>query len=438
MKRWISIFAIFAGLAALLASGTMRAQVPAPRPAPPIDSGPGDQGATLKQPWMDPPVKSGLPAGSSIQSMWNPVVNSGLPNRVDPSNPFAGKIALPPTNPTDMNRDLELTKEHGNWVIFLISYAGEKAPQMARKCVIEMRTNPKYKLNAFVFNYGAEEKRKEFDRVQRLKEKLKEEQKQALIKDGVQADIVMPVRVRAMRIDEQTGVLIAGGFKTFERAKEALNSIRNLPDPDPKKVDMDVITDFEERAEPGAGRTPRVNQRVTKQAYISPFVNAFVARNPCLPKETQNADQDKINMGQLAKLNDFEPLSLLKCNKHYTLVVKQFNTQVMVQDRPKQANGFMDNLFKKQESVDYAAKNAATLAELLRRGGCETYVLHTKFCSYVTAGGYDRLDDPRMAGMQTSLQQFFRTLTTGADSRLAQMITQLDLPVQFQTMAIPH
>jgi hypothetical protein len=427
MKRLLSILIVLTGLAVIVAQGTIRGQAPAPRPAPPIDSGPGDQGATLKQPWMDAPVKSGPPTGSGFQNLWNPVVNSGLPNRGDPSNPFAAKVALPPSNPTDGNRDIELTKEHGNWVIFLISYSGEKAPQMARKCVIEMRTNPKYKLNTFVFNYGAEEKRKEFERVQKAKEEQrlnKARLQQTLAEQGIYGEIAMPVRVQAVRIDEQTGVLIAGGFKTREAAAEAMKAIRKLPDPDPTKVDMDIVTVYEDRSAP-------------KPGYMSPFKKAFVARNPCLPKETQTVEEQKIDMELLRKLNAGEPYCLLNRKEHFTLVVKQFNTQSAVKT-PDQFNGFMNTLFKKEDSVDYAAKNAASLAEMLRRGGCETYVLHTKYSSFVTAGAYENLNDPLMAGMQTSLQQFFRNLTTGTDPRLAQVIQSLDLPTQYQPMLIPH
>src|SRR5947209_5457851 len=116
MKRYLSIVALSAAaLAALVVQNSTRGQSPAPRPSPPVEVGPGDQGATLKQPWADPPVKSG-PAATPVNSyekLWNPAVNSG-PNAKNALTK-APSVAAPPSNAVDINRDIEVSPERGEW-----------------------------------------------------------------------------------------------------------------------------------------------------------------------------------------------------------------------------------------------------------------------------------------------------------------------------------
>src|ERR1051325_2840162 len=145
---------------------------------------PGEGGATLKIPGMEPmgPASGAKPAmPDSIKNLWNPNVG-GFPTPTQ--RPVTGvKVAEPPSNPVEMNRDIEINAKAGPYVIFLMSYSGPKAPEMARKFVMVMRDH--YKWNAYVFNYGAEEKRKEYERVQ----KLREEHLAALEKAGLKADV---------------------------------------------------------------------------------------------------------------------------------------------------------------------------------------------------------------------------------------------------------
>jgi hypothetical protein len=49
------------------------------------------------------------------------------------------------------------------------------------------------------------------------------------------------------------------------------------------------------------------------------------------------------------------------------------------------------------------------MAEGFRKAGLpETYVLHTRFCSFVTIGGFDSLEDRRMLAMKELLETRFR------------------------------
>jgi hypothetical protein len=97
-----------------------------------------------------------------------------------------------------------------------------------------------------------------------------------------------------------------------------------------------------------------------------------------------------------------------------TLAIKQYNTQQIVVKNQKEQDDFFDR-FKKgltpktAEYADQAAINAHDLAEAFRNGGWkETYVLHAKYCSFVTIGGYDQVDDPRLKTMLTFLESQFQ------------------------------
>ena len=410
MKRslWILAFLTAAGI---VAAGIGRAQVPAPPPAP-GDLGPGAQGATLKQPWDLPtrptPAQPPAPSGG-YEKLWNPTAAPVNPYGSVLPNPST-RIALPPTNTVEVNKEFEITGAAGPWVVFVTSYSGEKAPQMANKLVTELRNT--YRLNAFVFNKGAVEKRKEYERVQLLKEKQRQELQADLLRNGTARDTeVMPIRIHTIRIEEQTAVLVAGGYKTRDEALEALKQFRKLQGWDPRKVDMEMIRVANETAEPSAGGTPKVRETVQAMRYISPFMHAFPARNPCVAPEAQSPEQHNAEMKFLRDYNEAEPLNLLKCRKAYTLCIKEFKTPMKVQDREKAPpKGVLDfGRFLVHEEVDYAAGNARTLAEGFRKAGLpEMYVLHTKFCSYVTVGSFDANEGPQMQALQKTLEAQFR------------------------------
>ena len=86
----------------------------------------------------------------------------------------------------------------------------------ARQMVIELRST--YKLHAYVHNHGAEERRKEYERVREIVKK-----QQDFIKET--GAIATPIRVRHMRIEEQCAVLV-GGYKTDDEAKRSLQQIQ--------------------------------------------------------------------------------------------------------------------------------------------------------------------------------------------------------------------
>ena len=88
--------------------------------------------------------------------------------------------------------------------------------------VTEMRGNSTYRLPAYVFYYGAEERRKENDRVKRLIA----EQMETYKKNNIVPDEGITVRHRTVEV--QYAVML-GGYPDAATAKYALERMRHLP-----------------------------------------------------------------------------------------------------------------------------------------------------------------------------------------------------------------
>jgi hypothetical protein len=295
------------------------------------------------------------------------------------------------------------------------SYTGPDAPQMARQMVLELRNH--YKLPAFVFNRGAEERRKEQERVRAVVEKQREFLKQ----NNLPLD--QPIRVRTMRIEEQCAVLL-GGYASDEAARKALDGIRKLTPPDPRRVKLNIGFFLKE--------DPKQPNKVQDSVggYLNPFKQAFVVRNPTIRSERPQ-EWDQLDIESLKRLNAGESFSLLKCKKPLTLAVKQFQTPTVVQ--PKSAKGgFLETLGlgkKSGERVDAAAHSAHNLAELLRKANLEAYVLHTKYASVVTVGGFDSLEDPNLKSTQNIIATRLKLDPVGADPALRQSLQLFPQPI---------
>jgi hypothetical protein len=280
----------------------------------------------------------------------------------------------------DPNQDILVQPDSGAWMIYVHWYTGPEAPQMARAMVMELRQA--YKLPAYVFNHGAEERRKEDERVRAIVEK----QRQFFEKNN----LPMPdrVRVHRMHIEEQCAILV-GGYSDREAARRTLEKIRKLPPPDPQKVKLATMF-YQENDD----KTNSVQRG--EMVYVNPFTKAFVVRNPSI-KVARPAEWEKQDMALLRKLNRSEPYSMLQCKKPFTLVIKQFNTPSVLQSQSASGK-FLENLgLGKNNGVDTAATNAHNLAQLLRKSfNLEAYVLHTRFNSIVSIGGFESADDPNL------------------------------------------
>ncbi|HEV3256937.1 MAG TPA: hypothetical protein VG013_08675 [Gemmataceae bacterium] len=291
--------------------------------------------------------------------------------------------------------EYDVTVAAGPWMIVVHSYRGDQAAQLAHEFVTELRT--RYKLPAYVFNHGADERQKQELDLQRQRQ----QQKEFLASIGASPDT--PLHLRKVRIEEQYAVLV-GGYKDIDSAHDALEDIKQLPPPPEKFMERLGVAPIQ----PG----PNPNAKIQANC-VNPFVTSFVVHNPRLPVEDQTHKPDPA----WKKLNADESYSLLKCAKSWTLVVKVFQGATVVQSHSA-PTALLEKLLG-QNSADYldaSAKQAHELAKVLREHPqmhYEAYVLHTRNASIVTVGGYDSPDDPQLIQSQRALANIKLLAQTG-------------------------
>ncbi len=361
--------------------------------------GPGSGGAVLKSPFANGFASDrnapGDNAPSEVQRLFQDQATRVGGQSIEPEftqSPTSTKttpqgepkervgIVIPKHGP-DPNADIAVPVDRGPWMILVTSYVGEDAAKKSREMVSELRTQ--YRLDAVTFNHGRDKQIKEYQRVKEVLEKQRE--------FFEKRNLPVPSKLRAKfhRYQEQYAVLI-GDYKTSEQARSALQRVRILQPPDPNRVGHLLFTMFYKKKD----KQKKVR---ADRVYVNPFTHAFIVRNPAANEETKRTD-NQLDMTVLRRLNRSEPYSLLKCNKKVTLVVKQFFTPSALQQRSSKGT-FLDNLGlgKSGASLDNAAQNAHNLAKLFReKANLDAYVLHTKFSSIVTVGGFDSKKDPRM------------------------------------------
>lgn len=298
--------------------------------------------------------------------------------------------AAPPPNPYPIG------PEAGEWVICAASYVGPDGVTLSRQVCESLRQQ--HRLAAYIFNRGEEERRKHEEEWQKQR---------AAYPPGT------PLRKRTVRIPDQYAVLV-GGFKDFSHASAYLPKLKALPDPklklDGGRSAYEVMT-YQEPV-------PDKKETVVKRAYVHPYHNAMVVRNPL----SASGKASKPKWDPFWKqLNADEEHSLLKCPKPWTLVVKEYMGGRALQSRGKETGGgFLSALGlggSKGEVLEAAALQARELAKFLRhpRFGFKTYVLHTRHSSVVCVGEFNGPDDPEMKRVANHLKSMnFRT-KEGAD-----------------------
>jgi hypothetical protein len=281
---------------------------------------------------------------------------------------------------SDPSKDYAVTPEVGPWMICVTYYEGKGAPQLAHELITEIRR--KHGLPAYVYNRADEERRKHLEERRQQLEQLKRLQEQY-------PDAKLPIR--APRIEEQCAVLI-GGYKDMDAARKALEKIKKLPPPSEKLMHWGTEVRPLENAGPE-------RQAEIRAAPLNPFLTSFVTRNPSLPQRPSEPTSDPF----LKELNAGEDYSLLKCKKPWTMMVAVYHGMATIETK-KGRTGFEEWWSKSSgEMLAASGQNAHNLAEAMRKLGFEAYVLHTRKCSVVTIGSFDRNDDPRMQRLQTEL-----------------------------------
>ena len=310
---------------------------------------------------------------------------------------------------------LTVTPDAGPWMICAASYSGPPSRGQAEELATEIRS--RFNLPAYVFNRTGEERRKEQERVERLKEEHRKRLKDA----GLPADT--KVHIKTVRIDDQYAVLV-GGYKDDVTARKELDRIRTLK-PSDKFKQVAYVPD-----EKGKMREEAIN----------PFQGAFVCRNPAVPveKPKQDGGMDQ----RLKHYNADESYSLLKCGKAWTLAVKVYKGASVIQSQGS-SGSVMDRMGltkKTGELLNANGNEAHKVAEVLRTKpvdprtkqvgvSFDAYVMHTEYNSYVTIGAFDTPDDPRMA---QTVQLFLAEM-----NRPGSPANQLHMKVQFLAQPTP-
>ena len=214
-------------------------------------------------------------------------------------------------------------------------------------------------------------------------------------------------RAKITRIEDQFAILV-GGYKDMDAARKALDHIKKIMPSDKFCLQGErIVPGKSDKGEDGV---------IYQQLRYSPFMNAFVSRNPSLPPEKQpepNGDlMQQVDVALLKKLNAGEPYSLLKNPKPWTLVVATFQGAAKCSTKAgpsSLASSFNKMVGRDTDDRSASAQIAQKLAEVLRdpkfKPGFETYVLHTSYYSVVTIGGFESETDPRMRQVQERLQR---------------------------------
>ncbi len=205
------------------------------------------------------------------------------------------------------------------------------------------------------------------------------------------------VSVKRMQIDIEYAVLIApgrGSWKEIDAARKFLDEVRKWKTPPEILCDKIVIAPNQRTAA----------DQLTSRA-VNPFTTAFVVRNPTIPHDdaADKAREEKEEVEVMKKINAGQDFNVFNCPKKYTLVVKGFAGNTVVESGEKSSPSTKDKLFgsPKQSLLDAGARQAEEFAQLLVRASqdpksnfkLKPYVLHTKHGSYVSVGGFDSDND---------------------------------------------
>jgi len=307
-----------------------------------------------------------------------------------------------------------LTPQSGAWLICTKSYTeSDLIPEpriLAEELATEIRT--RYKMNAFIFNRGAEEQERERKRIATIR------QQQADFAKQIGQQLTGQPRIKTMRIPDQYAVLV-GAWPDMDAARKALDGIRKLPPPSTKLLDATVST----------GPDGKGKGQVTI-SYVNPFQAAFVVPNPTIPKP-KDPDEGKPDP-IIFELNEGEELSVLRCRKPWTLVVRVYQGGVTMQASQAPSNGsFISRLgFSRGRSENLltaSALQANGMANSLRNVKevrIESYVMHTRYSSIVCVGQFDRPDDPALLQLQKTLGNF----NVGGIDQLMSLPLPMEIP----------
>ena len=297
----------------------------------------------------------------------------------------------------DPKKEYWLTPTDGPYMIFVASYRGDEARELANKLVFELRN--RYRLPAYLYSKSEEEHANQEKWLDELHAKYGEGQ-----------------RFKKVRIVDDFAVLV-GHWKDMESARSDLNKIKKAPAPE--SVPLSGITFMKTKWD---HKTKALLDAKADAHIDKPFSQAFVTHNPLAPKELAKQEIKGKYDPVWVELNAKEKYSLFKNQKPWTLIVQVYQgtsvtesapkPSVFDRDKPGSRTASMDTQIKVTNratgrNLDTLSADAAKLAESLRdKGrGYDAYVFHTRDASLVTVGGFRGPNDPEMLKMQQQLSK---------------------------------
>jgi hypothetical protein len=289
---------------------------------------------------------------------------------------------------SDPNGDFALTQTNGPWLVMAATFSGEGAEQQARELALEFRQEynlPAY-LHQMTFDYSDQSPGRGLDQY------------------GA------PVRRRYQRDEVLEHAVLVGDFPAIDdpEAQQLLKRIKTMqPDtlnPEQGKTaqTMAQIRRWEDQ----------VLEKLGKDRKRGPMAQAFLARNPLLPREyfvPQGLDPFVV------KMNRGVEHSLLDCPARYTVQVATFRGTTVLETSAKstESSGIGWPLKKQERSpLVEAAENAHLLTQELRAHGWEAYEFHDRTESLVTIGAFDQVAQRLPDGRVVPTQQVQRIIET--------------------------
>jgi hypothetical protein len=327
-----------------------------------------------------------------------PAATAVAPQTTPPAAAAVASQTPPPAAPPQAAHPWYVKPDVGGWMILVKAYSGTGSREMAERLAADLRET--YKVPAYLFERGAEERQRERERVTKEMERQRREQTAAFLQltERMRAEAMAQgrefvespprVRVATVRIEEQWAVLV-GGWPTMDAASKQLAVIRRWPAPkDATLLDVSSVV------RPGAD-----GQATGERAYLNPFHTARVARNPVAPRAP---DAESQTDPLVLKMNQDEEYSVLRIGKPWTIVAKAFYVPVNEVKGKDDGRSVFARVFNPKPDMMHAtAAQAREMVKVLRSPDMkprplEAYVLHTLNGSLVCVGQFDDKDDPRM------------------------------------------
>lgn len=294
--------------------------------------------------------------------------------------------------------DLAMTQNNGPWLIVAASFSGTGAEAQARALADELRA--KHRLACYIhemdFKFGDDNPGHGVD------------------------NYGAPTRRHYRRGDGAREIAVmVGDFVSIDdpAAQQTLNQIKTLQ---PNALNVDASQTSQSMAQVRQWEDA-LKERLGKGKKRGPMAQAFLTRNPLLPREyfvPKGVDPF------VAKMNEGVDHSLLDCPGRQTIRVATFRGKTILQTSATQDASPSKSFWGSKKRDDSnplieAAENAHLLTKALRDHGWEAYEFHDRTESIVTIGSFaevtQRLPDGRVVVIP-EVQKIVQTFDAGFDT----------------------